>query len=267
MFHFKVLLVSLLVMLVVTFAASTVASATLNGPWWRHPEGGKQVKWKLNEEHEVKAINEGTFQLKARIGGTPFVFNCSLVTSKGSIWNGLQQGEGKIKIFLEECAVSEPCPTTIVVLAPIEMYSELMWKYKGDDKKELGEAGQQKIYEALAPAEEQKEGKAILTTFTLKGSGLCTGAFLLKAGGTIANFTDQEDVMHKIVWGTAALVEPQNRDAVTGHLSWLDPNQTKLHHQETPTEAKLTFGGERVELQGRMKVESNTLEEFGAFNE
>ncbi len=268
MFRFKVLLLSLLAVMAVGSVASTAASAALEGPWWRHPEGANQVKWPLNEEHEVKSKNEGAFQLKGILGtNTPVTIKCNLVTDKGNIWNGSHQGEDKTNVLFEECSVVEPCPTAVVTVSPVEAYTELMWKYKGNDKEELTKIGQQKIYDAFAPTEEAKEGKAIFTNITLKGPGLCTGTFAVRAAGTPAIFTDQEGISHKIVWGTAALVEPQNHDATVGHLTWLDPNQRKLHHQETPIEAKLTFGGNPAELQGTIRVELNTLEEFGAFNE
>lgn len=273
MFRFKVLLLSLLAVMAVGSVASTVASAALEGPWWRHPEGGKQVKWKLNEEHEVKSINEGGFQLKSIIAGSPATIQCNSAKDKGNIWNGLHQGEDNTEVTWGECSLLEPCKVTGVTVGETKAFTELMWKYRGEAK-ELTEVGQQKIYDTFAPTgtpEEVGAGKgefqAPFTKINIPVGTVCTGTLTVFARGPRTTFIDQNNEEHAIVWGTAALVEPQNADATAGHLTWLDPNIKELHHQATVIKPRLFLGTNPAELQGKIKVELTAGGEFGAFNE
>ncbi len=265
------MLVSLLGVMALGSVAATMASAQTQGPWWRHREAAgsqKQIKWPMNEEKEVKGINEGVFQLKGRLAGLVSTITCSKVESAGNVWNGLRQGEDENETKFTECAIAEPaaCAAATVKVEPVKAFSELMWKYRGESKELEEHGGQQKIYDVFAPTSEPKEGKAIYTNITLGGT-LCAGTFAVKAAGTTATFVDQHQVEHNIVWGTAALVTPQNADAASGHLVWADPNLLKLHHQATAIEAKLEFGNQPAELQGIIKVERSVPEEFGAFDE
>jgi hypothetical protein len=79
-------------------------------------------------------------------------------------------------------------------------------------------------------------------------------------------FVDQNGESHRIAWGMGPVVEPQNTDVVTNHLTWAFPNVTELHSQGTQTKAKLSFGGAPLELEGKIKVELNGGEAFGVFN-
>ena len=255
---------SLLAVLAVGAITSVTASAELQGPWWKQVKGGKQIKLELNKEQPTKSINEGAFTLKSKLLSLKSVIKCETAEDTGFIWNGLHQGEDESLVKFSKCVMVEPCKE-VVEVEPTKVFTELMWKYRGETK-ELKEPSQQKIYDVFAPTTEPKEGKALLTIIRIP-AGTCAGEFPINAIGTPASFIDQRGVEHKIVWATAALVEPQNEDAVAGHLNWIDPNVTKLHHEEKGTEAKLALGPEPIEFQGKIKVEENSGEPFGAFSE
>ena len=260
----RLLFLSLLAVFAVGSVTAATASAELQGPWWKQVKGGKQIKLELNKEQPTKSINEGAFTLKSKLLSLKSVIKCETAEDTGFIWNGLHQGEDESLVKFSKCVMVEPCKE-VVEVEPTKVFTELMWKYRGETK-ELKEVGQQKIYDVFAPSTEPKEGKALFTIIRVP-AGTCVGEFPVNAVGTPAIFIDQHGVEHKIVWGTAALVEPQNEDAVAVHLNWIDPNVTKLHHQEKAIEAKLALGPEPAELQGRIKLEENTAEPFGAFNE
>jgi hypothetical protein len=272
MHRLKVLIVSLLAVFAVSSVVVATASAAVAGPWWKHIENSKQVKFVENKEQPLKATNAGlgNFKLKSKtvLLGTVLI-ECKKVTSTGNLWNGAFQGEDESVVVFEECEAKSSLTGVCkgVTVESSKVYSELMWKYRGETK-ELKEAGgQQKIYDAFAPTEEPKEGKARFTTITLPAG--CTGAgnYTVTAVGTEATFVDQFLGKHLIVWGTAAQVEPQNEDATKGFLTWNIPNVTKLHHQEKEVVAKLQFAGQPAELEGKLAVELNNGEKFGAFNE
>ncbi len=273
MSRIKVLIVSLLALCAVGSVAAATASAELQGPWWRHPEAKgsqKQVKWPENEEQAIKATNAGlgNFKLRGKLIGEKVLIECTTVTGKGWLWNGLHQGEneGEPVNFTGCTAASVLIGKCVAEVEPVHAYSELMWKYRGESK-ELKEAGgQQKIYDAFGVAE-NKAGKFIFTLIKIPAPCAVTGEFPVEAAGTEQTFLDQHQGEHKIRWGTAPLVEPQNQDAKQGFLNWIIPNQTKLHHQEKEVIAKLEFGGAPAELEGKLAVELNSEEPFGAYNE
>jgi hypothetical protein len=270
----RILLLGLLAMLAMSAVSSATASATeLQGPWWRHPESSKQVKWPENEEHAITASNTGLGNFRLVSKGNAVLGNvtieCKKVTSTGNIWNGLHQGEDNANALFEECesigTVSGKCPN--VKVGEVKAYSELMWKYRGEAK-ELKEPGQQKIYDVFAPTTEPKGGKAPYTVITFPEGCVGHGTlFEVTATGSEATFIDQHQEPHPIVWGTAALVEPQNADVTKGFLHWIIPNVTKLHHQEKEVVAKLEFGGKPAELEGTLAVELTAGGMFGAYNE
>jgi len=273
----KILLLGLLAMLTVSAVPSATASAAeLQGPWWRHPESKgsqKQVKWPENEEHATKASNEGQGNFRLFSKGNPVLGNitieCKKVTSAGDIWDGLHQGEASTRILFEECSssgtISGKCPK--VTIGETISYSELVWKYRGESK-ELKEVGQQKIYDVFAPTDEPKGGKAVYTTLSVPEGCIGHGTlFEVAAVGSEATFVDQDQDAHPVVWGMAAVVEPQNEDVTKGFLHWTSPNVTKLHHQEKEVVAKLEFAGHPAELEGTVAVELNSGEKSGAFDE
>jgi hypothetical protein len=276
----KIMLLGLLaVMALSSVAASTASAALQGGPWWRHPEtkgSQKQVKWPMNEEKEIKSENEGSFILKGKLLGEKAILECRKVTNSGNIWNGAFQGEDEATVLFEECSIVEPkgCAGQAIIISPANVYTELQWKY-GGNQNEIKEVGQQKIFDVFAPQEapkqnEKNEARAIYVTIKIPTT--CLGGLTanVEAAGTTALFTDAHQTTHKIIWGTAAQVEPQNQDATTGFLTWKLPNPTEFHHQETQTKAKLIFAGTPAELEGKIKVERSGVgapEEFGAYNE
>lgn len=272
MSRIRVLFLSLLAVFAVSSVVVATASGALTGPWWKHIENSNQVKYVENKEQPLKATNAGlgNFKLKSKtvLLGTVLI-ECQKATSKGFLWNGAFQGEDESVVAFEECE-SKGSLTGVckgVTVESSKVYSELMWKYRGETK-ELKEAGgQQKIFDVFAPTAEPKEGKAIFTTITLPAG--CTGAgpYTVTANGSEATFVDQLLGKHLIVWGTAAQVEPQNEDVTKGFLTWNIPNVMKLHHQEKEVLAKLQFAGSPAELEGKLAVELNNGEKFGAFNE
>lgn len=268
----KIMLLGVLAMLALSSVVSATASAELQGgPWFRHPEAGKQVKWPMNEEKEIKGVNQGGFILKSAIGEktkTPITLECKEAKITGNIWNGLHQGEDESEVKFTSCTViSSPCAGEAVTVEPAKVFSELMWNH-AKESKELKEVGQQKIYDAFAPTvEPNAEGKASFTTIKIPAKCVLGGSVKVEAEGSLAKFIDQHQVEHKIVWGTAAETAPQNQDASVGYLIWRTPNETKLHHQEKEVEAKLFLGTNAAELEGYLKVERNVAEEFGVYNE
>jgi hypothetical protein len=272
MYRMKVMLVSLLAVFAVSSVVVSTASAALTGPWWKHIENSKQVKFVENKEQPLKASNAGlgNFKLKSKtvLLGTVLI-ECQKATSTGFLWNGALQGEDESLVIFEECeakgSLTGVCKGVIVENSKV--YSELMWKYRGEAKELTEAGGQQKIFDAFAPTEPPTEGKAKFTTITLPAG--CTGAgnYIVTAVGTEATFVDQKPTSHQIVWGTAAQVEPQNEDVTKGFLTWNTPNVTKLHHQEKEIVAKLQFAGQPAELEGKLAVELNNSEVFGAFNQ
>jgi hypothetical protein len=269
MSRIRILFISLFAVSAVSLVASAAASAFLTGPWWRHNNGsGEQVKYPLNEERQLKAKNEGNFTLVGKLLGTKVVIECSKATAKGWLWNGSLQGEDEgEEVKFESCilknATTGECTVTVKPLK--NAYSELMWKYRGE-KKELEEVGQQKIYDPFG-VKANEAGKFEFTSITTVAPCPVIETFPVEAVGTKQAFFDQHGVEHEIKWGSAPLVEPQNRDSTKGSLTWTMPNQTKLHHQEKEVVAKLEFAANPAELAGKLVIELNNGEEFGAFNQ
>jgi len=273
MLRIRAILLGLLAMLAVSAVSSATASAAEpQGPWYRHLVGGQQVKLPQFKEWQVKSVNQSPFILKGEVGGTRINIECKSVESHGWIWNGAHQGQDQVKTGFGQCALTTPvtCPVTV---GETKTYSELMWKYKGvaEELKEPA-GGQQKIYNVFAPEEEavEKAGefRSVYTRITLpKECGALVGTFAVEAAGTHAEFVDQHQVPHKVVWGTAAFVAPQNYDLEVGELVWNDPNVTWLHHQGGAVTARLLFSGAPAELQGQLGVRGQEGERLGAFNE
>jgi hypothetical protein len=269
MSRIKVLFLSLLAVFAVSSVASATASAELNGPWWKHLNAKlEQVKFHENEEQALKVKNVANFKLVGTLLGEKVLIECTAVNGSGWLWNGLHQGEDEgTEVRFENCIVKTltlgECKATVEPLKHV--YSELMWKYRGEAK-ELKEAGQQKIYDAFG-IEANGAGKFIFTIITTVAPCPIVEKFPVTAAGTEQHFIDQHEVAHQIKWGTAPVVEPQNEDVTKGFLTWTIPNVTRLHHQEKEVIAKLEFGGRPAELEGKLAVELNNGEKFGAFNE
>jgi hypothetical protein len=272
MSRMKILLSSLLVVLALGLVASAVASAELNGPWWRHPEQGKQVKFPQNQPKQVKGINAGGFEVKTE---NVAIF-CGEALLEGSIWNGAHQGQDQAKLQLLKCRVTRPvpCEFTPVKISQIKVYTELMWKYQGIPTELIEPGGQQKIYDAFAPTvQPNKEGRAPLATIAVPPGCFVPEQLTLWAKGSPAQYEDSQQVNHSIVWGTAAEVSPQNQDSQALILKWADPNVRFLHHQEKPVAAELQLEDETgvfeaANLQGGLRIERQQgQEEFGAFNQ
>lgn len=268
MYRIKVLLVSLLAVFAVSSVVAASASAALEGPWYKQVKG-KQIKLERNKEQPIKSENEGSFKLKGKLVGSAVVIECATAKSTGNIWNGLLQGEDNATVEFGTCTIGKAivCVGAPVEVTPSKVFSELQWKYAGNTN-ELKEVGQQKIYNVFAPTAEPVAGKATFTKVNILKANCETinGEFPVEAAGTLATFVDQNGTSHKIVWGTAAVASPQNTDVVTNRLTWASPNVTELHHQGTQTKAKLLFGGAAAELEGTLRVELNSGEEFGVSN-
>jgi hypothetical protein len=269
----KITLLALVAVFVASFVMSATAGAVIQGPWWKKLENGQQVKIEQTKELQVKSINEGSFILKTRALEMNITIECRKVEDKGFIWNGPHTGRDESKIKFTECLMVTPCAGTAVTVEESKVRTELMWKYQGNTS-ELGEAGGvQKIYDVFAPEEapvEFEPGKfrAKFTTITVPKPCVVNGAFPVYAEGSrLLNWKDQKGNSFEVIWGTAALVEPQNNDATTGRLKWELPNVTKLHVEEAPQEAKLQFGTNAAELKGTIKVEGELeLVAFGAWD-
>jgi hypothetical protein len=268
----KTLLSSLLAMLALGSMASATASAELNGPWWRHPELGQQVKFPQNQTQQVKGINAGGFEIKT----ANVAFFCGEALLEGAIWNGAHQGQDQAKLQLLKCRVTKPvpCENTPVKVGQIKVYTELMWKYQGAPVELTEPGGQQKIYDAFAPtAQPNKEGRAALTTIAIPPGCFVPEQLTLWAKGSLAQYEDSQQGTHSIVWGTAAEVEPQNQDSPALRLKWTDPNVKFLHHQEKPVKVELQLEDEtgffeEANLQGALRIERQQGQgEFGAFNQ
>src|ERR1700730_1761027 len=281
MSRMKIMLAGLLAMLVVGSVASATASAAPDGPWFRHPVGTEQVKWLQNEEKEVEGKNQGNFVLRFKAIGITTTIKCGTAISPGLVWNGLHQGKDEFKLEFTKCFTVQPCAGTGVEISNTEIYSELQWKYAGKQS-ELNEQPpkQQKIFDVFAPkkAPEQKtlekgEKIARVIWFEITFPEACkivVGKFAVEAAGTVAIFEDQHQVTHKIIWGTAAQVDPQNQDSKEATLHWQFPNPTEFHHQGVQTKAQLLFAGNPAELEGTIHIKRSGVgapEEFGTFNE
>jgi hypothetical protein len=272
MSRIRVVFFSLLAVFAASSVVSASASAEVNGPWWKHLNGlSEQVKFPENEERQLKVKNEGNFKLRGTLLGEKVLIECTAVKGNGWLWNGLHQGEDESEEVKFENCISKTLSLgecNVVVAPLVHAYSELMWKYRGV-KPELTEAPkttQQKIYDPFG-VEANKEGKYVFTTVTTLKPCAIVETFPVTAAGSPAEFVDQHGVTHQIKWGTAPLVEPQNEDKQKGSLTWTIPNQRKLHHQEKEVIAKLEFAGLPAELEGKLAVELNNSEVFGAFNE
>ncbi len=275
----KIMLLGLLAVMALSSVVSATASAAPVGPWFRTPEAGgnqKQVKIGYNQEKEIKAKNvAGTaFTLKGKIAGVTGLIICNKVSAAGNIWNGLFQGEDNTEVKFTECS-TKLCPPEDgeVIVEAVKAFSELQWKYAGNQKELTveGKENQQKIYDVFAPTEEPVQKgtvlRSVFTNITLPEKCIKSEKLPVEAVGSEANFIDQHQVGHRIVWGTAAQVEPQNEDVKAGLLTWKFPNVTELHHQGGQTKAKLQLAGAPAELEGSIEVERNNGELYGAYNE
>ena len=279
MSRLRMIVVGLLAVLTVGAVVASAASGAVQGPWWMKLEAGKQVKIEPGKHLQIKSFNEGAFLLKSKVSLMAVTIECRKVENKGFIWNGPHTGRDEAEVIFTNCFMVTPCAGLPITVAPTKTRTELMWKYQGVSK-ELEEAGgSQKIYDVFAPEEEPVEfeaGKfrAKFTTITVppEAEGIkCAVAaeYPVYARGTVYNnWEDQNGTKHKVIWGTAALVEPQNMDVKTGKLKWELPNVKKLHVEGVEEEAKLQLGNEPAELSGTVKVEATTGGiEFGAWNE
>jgi hypothetical protein len=265
----RIMLLSLLSVVALGSAAST-AAAELNGPSWRHPEAKgsqKQVKYPLNETELTRIENEGPFFFKSKALGIPLTFECkSLTSNNAGIFNGPHQGKGASVIEVKGCFLLKLCPEVEVEVEPLRVYSELQWKYAGDQK-ELKEAGQQKIYDVFIPLQEGSTS-TLFTTITIPAAcKSVSGEFNVEATGSPTLFVDENQHSRESVLGPAAQVEPQGRAQKILRLNWASPNVTELHHKTIQTKAGLTFAGNPMELEGKLKLERINEEEFGAFAE
>jgi hypothetical protein len=273
MSRMKFLLASLLAMLAMGSVAADIASATeLQGPWWRHPELEKQVKYPQNKTRQIKGINSGGFEVRT--------FNVSIFCGEalvdGAIWNGAHQGQDQAKWQLLKCRFQRPviCAPLQVKIAQAKVYTELMWKYQGAPKELTEAGGQQKIYDVFAPTTQpNKLGLAPLTTIGVPPACFPTGQLNLWAAGSISQFQNAQQVSQPVVWATAAEVEPQNQDSQALLTKWVYPNVELLHHQEKPVEAELLLEVEPnvfevADIIGGLRIERQQgQEEFGAFNQ
>ncbi len=281
MSRLRMMFVSLLAVLAVGSIVASAASGAIQGPWWKKLEGGKQVKIEPKPHLQIKGVNEGAFLLKSKILSTPVNLECRSVKSTGSVWNGPNTGRDEAEVKWNECFIASTtsvCKGFPIEVEPNKVRTELMWKYQGNVS-ELNEAGgTQKIYDAFSPTtaiEEFEPGKfrALFTTVKVpkEVEGIkCSlnGEFPVYARGKrFSGWKDQEGTAHEVIWGTAALVEPQNEDKKIGTLKWVLPNVTKLHVEGVEEEAVLKLGLEPAELQGTIKVGAEDgLTEFGAWN-
>ena len=275
----RMIFVSLLAALVASSIAVSAASGAVQGPWWLKLSGGKQVKIEPAGHLQVKSQNEGAFILKSKAILMNVTIECRKVADKGFIWNGQHQGQDESAVKFTECFMTSPCKNYPVTVGETKVVTELMWKYRGIPK-ELEEAGGgQKIYDVFAPSEgpveEFAKGKfgvkfTIIEVAAEVEGVKCpvNGKFPVYAAGSKSKWEDQKGTLHEVIWGTAALVEPQNADAKIGHLKWQLPNVKLLHHQGVAQEAALFFGVEPAELEGTIKVEEELGlgTEFGAWD-
>jgi hypothetical protein len=281
MSRMKIMLAGLLAMMIVGSVASATALAAPDGPWFRHPVGGVQVKWPINEHKEIEGENQGSFTLVGKVLSLPVTIKCSTVVTTGLIWNGAHQGQDEGEVAFTNCTTLQLCAGSEVTVSAAKVLSELQFKYAGKQS-ELNEQppNQQKIFDVFAPKEAPKQvelakgekvARAIFVTIAFpKVCGVGTEPFPVEAAGTVATFENQKQEKQSIIWGTAAETWPQNQDAPEGTLQWKIPNPTEFHHQGVQTKAQLLFAGSPAELEGIIHVKRTGIgapEEFGVFKE
>jgi hypothetical protein len=277
MYKVRILFLSLLAVMAVSSVVSSSASAVLQGPWWMKSSGAKQVKIEPKEELQIKSINEGTFTLKSRALLMNVTLECKTVENKGFIWNGPHQGRDEAEVKFSKCFMVAPCATHPFTVSVAKVVTELMWKYAGVSKELTEAGGQQKVHDVFAPKEPPEEfepGKFrqrfVTITIPAEAEGkkcVINGEFPVYAVGSRAIWEDQGQKPREVIWGTAAQVEPQNKDARVVRLKWKFPNVKKLHVEEVPEEAKLQLGVEPAELEGTIKLEDEFgVAEFGAWD-
>jgi hypothetical protein len=282
MFKIKVLLLGLLAVFAVSSMASTTASALLQGPWWLKQIEGKQVKIEQKEELQIKSSKIGTapFKIVSPLGGGTEI-KCEKVENKGWIWNGVKQGQDKEELKFTECTdVYVNCPfVRTATLGQAKVVSELMWKYRGIPG-ELTEQGTQEIYDVFAPRAKIEEFapnrfRSAFLRVKVPAFETCPAEeFELVAEGSKRKWQDQnidpktgQHETIEVVWGTAARVEPENKDQKVVTLNWLRPNVKVLHHQEVVNEALLQLGGAEAEIEGMLGLQDEFDKvEFGAWD-
>jgi hypothetical protein len=267
----KVLLLSLMAVFAVSSVASATASAAVpQGPWWLKVENGKQVKIEQNKVLQLKSNNVGPFFINS--------FNrkieCKSVLSKGWLWNGMKQGQGKEILVFRGCLLSKAgCPVREVTLSQAKVRTELMWKYEAS-LKEHEELNTQEISDAYAPEEPPSmiEGvlRAKFLTITAPESGSCPAETIpLYAQGTEAKWEDQDHKKFNVLWGTGANVTPRNKDGFVVTLEWQLFNVRLLFQKGEEIFPLLRFSDEpavRVEIDAGLKLEERFgLTEFGAW--
>lgn len=281
MYRMKILLLSLLAVFAVGSMASATASAALQGPWWMKRVGGLQFKIEPKEELQIKSDNFNPTLAPFRIvTQNNKIIECEIVLNKGWLWNGEHQGADEEALEFRNCFAIEPeCKKARVAKfgSQIKVRTELMWKYRGE-KSELLEQGQQKIYDVFAPRETPKqyklENRAPFFTIVVPAAETCPEkVYTLWAEGKEAVWKNQQNKEFNVVWGTAALVEPQNQDTRFVTLNWIRPNVKQLHHQEKAVTAQLSLEDqneiqEGAEIEGKIYLEHEFGEiEFGAWDQ
>jgi hypothetical protein len=282
MSRMKIVLPGLLALMVVGSVASATALAAPDGPWFRHPVGGVQVKWPMNEHKEIEGENQGSFTFTFKVLNLPVTIKCATVATAGLVWNGAHQGHGESEVAFVNCVTTQLCAGSEVNLSTIKILSELQFKYAGKQS-ELNEQppNQQKIFDVFAPKEAPKQvelkpkgekvARAVLLTFTFPAAcGVGTEPFPVEAAGTVATFENQRQEKQPVIWFAGAETWPQNQDAPEGTLQWKVPNTTEFHHQGVQTKAQLLFAGSPATLEGILHIKRAGVgapEEFGVFKE
>jgi hypothetical protein len=255
---------SLLAVTVVSATTAATASAELNGPWWKHRGKVPQEKLPTEMHFGVRIESNEFLKIHFKVLGEPVTVECKVrAESNAIVWNGLHQGQDSAQLVFENCKI--PGQTCAVTVASVKVFTELMWKYQ---KKldELHTNKGQEIYDSFAPLQTPKNGRALFLTIKIPAGCHPVGEFQVEAAGT-EQLIENQGPKQPVVWGTAGRTEPENVCARPLILKWTIPNQTSLHHKETPIEARLLHGGEPVELEGQLRVELTNGEELGAFNE
>jgi hypothetical protein len=240
--------------------ASSTASAAVEGPWWKQRKEPKaEQKFLKNtlpaEEDKITNKNEGNFELSTKFLGSTITTVCELVESKGTIWNGENQGEDEDEVTFTKCFLSgtKGCVLTVT---PVKAVSEQMYKYESN-KKELEEVGTQKMFVVFGT----KEGASFtVLKFATTGCGLFTGqkAEIKPTGLKNEAWTNQKGEKFKVTWGTAAEVSRENECELKPKLKWVKANVKLLHHQGKEAKAELQFAGEPAELVGTIAILAET---------
>ncbi len=143
----RLLVLGLLSVMAIGAIASTSAMAE-PGPFWYNKVSGAQHKVG-NQQAAVAFEGEGSgTELTGKIGKEEFKIKCN-IKAKGQVWNGNNQGQGKVKTISYEACVSnniEGCHATVKPSANgYDVW--LDWKYAGlakelENKPQIKEQGQ-----------------------------------------------------------------------------------------------------------------------------